>query len=355
MPEQFSAQHLSSVGFLEKISNAAQVGGIETSVIDNGLGRGTRIAWINTGAGFRYKLVLDRAMDIADAWFNQYSLGWMSSVGTAAPQPFSDKGTEWLRSFSGMLATCGLSHVGGPEKDEYGERGLHGTIRDAAAEIERIKQPDPFSGEYEMSITARINEVKVFGPHLELRRTISSTLGKASLRIEDEVLNRGNTAAPHMLLYHFNFGWPLADEGARLYIDGDYNHVIPARDKKFFNSGNDFKTVPAPLEEHRGTGEACAYFDMKSDDQGNCKCGLFNPRIGVGVALQFNKRELPWLTNWQHWGPREYVTGIEPCTNPPIGQAQARKEGTLIFLEPGEKRTYTLELQIVTNAAELQE
>ena len=37
----------------DKIVNAAQLGGIETSVIDNGPGRGTRIAWINTGTGLR--------------------------------------------------------------------------------------------------------------------------------------------------------------------------------------------------------------------------------------------------------------------------------------------------------------
>ena len=54
-----------------KISNHAQVGGIETSVLDNGLGRGTRIAWINTGTGLRYKVVIDRAMDIADAFYIQ--------------------------------------------------------------------------------------------------------------------------------------------------------------------------------------------------------------------------------------------------------------------------------------------
>lgn len=51
-----------------KISNPAQLGGIETAILDNGTGRGTRIAWINTGTGLRYKVVIDRAMDIADAF-----------------------------------------------------------------------------------------------------------------------------------------------------------------------------------------------------------------------------------------------------------------------------------------------
>ena len=44
---------LDNIGWKNKISNVSQLGGIETSVLDNGLGRGTRIAWINTGSGIR--------------------------------------------------------------------------------------------------------------------------------------------------------------------------------------------------------------------------------------------------------------------------------------------------------------
>ena len=129
-----------------KISNAFQLGGIETSVLDNGAGRGTRIAWINTGGGFRFKVVIDRAMDIADAFYNQHSLAWLSHVGITSPQPFSNHGMDWIHTFGGgLLTTCGLSHVGGPEADEYGERGLHGGVSNLPAEIESIIQPDPAS------------------------------------------------------------------------------------------------------------------------------------------------------------------------------------------------------------------
>jgi hypothetical protein len=62
--------------------------------------------------------------------------------------------------------------------------------------------------------------------------------------------------------------------------------------------------------------------------------------------LNFPKKQLPWLINWQHWGKNEYVTALEPATNPPIGQSNARGKNTLILLEPGEKRTYRLELEV---------
>src|SRR5215217_4602885 len=117
----------------DKISNTAQIGGIETSVLDNGAGRGTRIAWINTGAGLRYKVVIDRAMDIADAAFNQHNLSWISHTGVTPPQPLSNKGIDWLKTFGGgLMVTCGLDHVGGPESDGYGERGLHGEVSNIA-------------------------------------------------------------------------------------------------------------------------------------------------------------------------------------------------------------------------------
>jgi hypothetical protein len=63
---------------------------------------------------------------------------------------------------------------------------------------------------------------------------------------------------------------------------------------------------------------------------------------------------LPWLNNWQHWGKGEYVTGLEPGTNPPIGQAKARAQQQLIFLQPGETRSYSLELEVLDQKASIE-
>jgi hypothetical protein len=67
----------------------------------------------------------------------------------------------------------------------------------------------------------------------------------------------------------------------------------------------------------------------------------------LAVFLKFQKKQLPWLTNWQHWGRGEYVTGLEPGTNPPIGQAKARERNELIFLQPGETRSYELQIDVL--------
>ena len=332
----------------DKISNHTQLGGIETSIIDNGAGRGTRIAWINTGTGLRYKVVLDRAMDIADAFFNQHSIAWLSHLGITPPQPFSNHDLDWLRTFGGgLLVTCGLSHMGGPEEDSFGERGLHGLISNSPAEIESIIQPDPAAGKLDFSITGKIKETKIFGPSLELRRTISGTLGKSSIKIHDEIVNRANTAAPHMLLYHFNFGWPLVDEGTELIWKGELQPRMS--DSKIFNKSNNYKKCPAPLDHHSGSGEDVAFIDVVADDAGMCIGGVYNQKLDLGVAIHFSKKQLPWLTNWQHWGKGEYVVGLEPGTNQVIGQAKAREQKELILIEPGESRVYDIELEVIHN------
>jgi galactose mutarotase-like enzyme len=331
------------------ISNHHQIGGIETSILDNGIGRGNRIAWINSGSGLRFKVNFDRGMDIGEAFFNQHCLTWLSHGGIPAPQTLSDINTNWLRTFGGgLLTTCGLQHVGGPESDEFGERGIHGNISNLPAQIESIIQPDPSLGKMEMSITGVIKESKIFGPNLELRRTISLTLGKSEIRIHDEVINKGNAIAPLMVLYHINFGYPLAQEGTQIFWEGQWIPRFGGEYPKIFKEGNDFKTCPAPLENHSEGGEEVALINPTADKNDKCQCGLFNPKLNLKIEIEFYKSQLPYLTNWQHFGRGEYVTGLEPGTNWPIGQKQARENQELLFLEPQATKNFEITLKIKT-------
>jgi hypothetical protein len=339
-----------------KVGNHAQIGGIETAVLDNGPGRGTRIAWVNTGAGLRYKVVIDRGLDIVDAFHNQHSLVWLSHAGVTAPRPDANQGLEWLWAFAGgLVTTCGLTHVGGPESDEFGVRGLHGRFSNIPAQLESVVQPDLTAAEPEMSITAVVRESRVFGPNLELRRTISSPLGEAAIRIHDVVTNVGNARTPHMLLYHCNFGWPLVDKGTKIVWQGECVSRGSDMDNAIFNDRHDFRTCEGPLEKHRGTGEACGFIDVTPDRAGFCTVGLHNERLGLAMAMRYKKEQLPCLANWQHWGPGEYVTGLEPGTNPPTGQARARVQKRLIYLDPGQTRTYDLEIHVLTREQDIRQ
>lgn len=334
-------------GWAGKVSNHHQLGGIETSVLDNGEGKGTRIAWVNTGSGLRFKVLPDRGMDIADAFYNEHSLAWLSHVGITPPNPATVSGMNWLRTFGGgLLTTCGLTHVGGPERDEYGERGLHDMISHIPASIESVVQPDLQKGNLRMCITGRMLQSTVFGPHLEMKRSIEAELGNPKIIVADEVTNRGNEPAPHMLLYHINFGWPLIDEGTRLIWEGKW--MAREEDDPVFRETGDFKICRPPMKNHSGKGESVAFIDPEADNNGNCCYEVFNSNLSLRVRVRFKKEQLSWLTNWQHWGRNEYVTALEPGTHPPIGQSAARKKGSLICLQPGETREYNLEMEVIS-------
>ena len=340
----------------DKVSNVSQIGGIETSILDNGPAKGSRIAWLNTGGGLRLKVAIDRGLDIVDAFYDRHSLAWLSDAGLTAPRPGANSGIEWLWSFAGgMLTTCGLSHVGPPEDDEYGQRGLHGRVSNIPATIESVIQPDLLAEKPDMSLTGIVKESRVFGPNLELRRTISATLGQAKVRIRDEVTNKGNATAEHMILYHCNFGWPLVDDGADIVYKGTCRSRGLDMDNEIFNDDHNYRKCQGPLASHKATGEACGFIDAAPDAGGTCTVGIANTQLNIALAMKYNKAQLPCLANWQHFGPGEYVCALEPGTNLPIGQSVAREQGELILLEPGEKRQYDLEFAILADSDKIAE
>ena len=335
--------------WLDKVSNISQVGGIETSVLDNGVAKGSRIAWINTGSGLRYKVAIDRACDIVDAFYNEHSLAWLSHNGLTAPRPDANRDLEWLYSFpGGILTTCGLTHIGPPEDDDMEARGLHGRVSNIPAMVESVIQPNPSGGNLEMSITAVIKQSRVFGPSLELRRKISSVLGEPVIKVHDEVTNCGNEPAAHMILYHCNFGWPLVDEDVDIIYKGNCRSRGLDDDNKIFNDKRDYKKCQKPLDSHRGFGEACGFIDVEADKDDICRVGLSNKKLDIALVMKYNKQQLPCLANWQHWGLGEYVCGLEPGTNFPTGQNKAKDDGELIMLNPNETRYYDLEISLIS-------
>jgi hypothetical protein len=101
------------------------------------------------------------------------------------------------------------------------------------------------------------------------------------------------------------------------------------------------------LSVHDGPGESVVFIEPEANADHHVYCGLWNEKKQLGVQISFDKRELPWLTNWQHFAKNEYVTGIEPGTNPPIGQKAARESNALAFLAPGEKKSIEVNLSVL--------
>src|ERR1700681_2601330 len=90
-----------------------QIADIRLATLDDGLERGTRSAEVRTGSGFDFTVLLDRGMDIGTATYNGIPLAWQSGTGAANPSRAEHSPLGWLRTFhGGLLALCGLTHVG---------------------------------------------------------------------------------------------------------------------------------------------------------------------------------------------------------------------------------------------------
>ncbi|HOW69183.1 MAG TPA: DUF4432 family protein [Phycisphaerae bacterium] len=336
------------------VENPSQLGGIETSVLDNGPGCGVRIAWVNTGTGLRYKVVIDRGLDIADAEFCGQSLTWHSLTGTTAPSHSYNHWMEWLRGFyGGLMVSCGPLNTGGPFVEDKETYGLHGTHSHTRAIVESIINPDPVRGQFDMSITALVRTARVFGPNVELRRTMSSTLGESAIRVHDEFTNRGNQPVPHAWLLHINFGYPLLEPGASVYCYK--GKITPRGDSvEWFTKHKDFRSAPAPQAAHRGTGEVFTYIDPQADAKGMVCCGLVNRKRGLGVKVEYPRKDYARLGNWQHWGPNGSYTGaLEPMTAGVEGRPVDRQRGWFRTLEPGETAIHRCTITATTDKADL--
>jgi hypothetical protein len=341
-----------------KFINAAQVGGIEAYTFDDGAARGVRALCVNTGGGLRYRILVDRGLDIDQAFFNQHSLAFLTHKGPTAPSRGLDQGIDWLTSFpGGLLTSCGPFNIGGPGVDEGEELGLHGSHSNSAATIESVVNPDPRNGRMAMSVTGIIRYGRLFGPCLELRRTISSTLGSNSLEFTDEFFNAGNQTVPHAWLLHINFGYPLVDEGAELCFDAaKVEPVDSAVSKERFKPGVDYKRIPGPLESHRGATEYVAHvYPRPIDRSGKTTVAIVNRRLGIGAAIHYNTKEFPRLANWQHFGPHEYVTALEPANGSVTGRWNDRANGIMDSLESGERKTYRYAIEAVGGRARIDE
>jgi hypothetical protein len=335
-----------------KFINVSQIGGIDRYTLDDGAGRGGRALCVNTGAGLRYRVLPDRGLDIDQAFFNQHSLSFLTHRGSVAASQGLARGLDWLKGFAGgLLTSCGPTNIGPPGQDGDEELGLHGPHSNSVASIETLHQPDVRAKRPAMWITGIIRYGALYGPNLELHRTIESPLGTNAIDVIDEFRNVGNQPTPHAWLLHINFGYPLVDDGAELCFDSPRIEPTdaPASIARF-KPGVDFKRIPGPLESHRGSASAVAYlFPRGADKTGRATVGIVNRKLGLGAAIRYNTRQFPRCGNWQHFGPGEYVTALEPMNGTIEGRWKDREDNLLDIMQPGDVRRYRYRIEIVSD------
>ena len=299
-----------------------QLAGIRTSVLDDGKGRGVRIADVDNGSGLRFTVLLDRGMDIGPASFKGTPVAYQTPVGTVHPAFFEPDGLGWLRSFGGgLLVGCGLRNVGIPSEGE----GLHGRLSNTPAETVAISKGWK-NGRYELSVSGVVREASFFGENLELRRTISTAMGDNSITISDQVTNRGVRPSPLMMLYHINAGFPLLTEAS--VVEGRVNKTVPRTD----GAAKGLDAWGGCQPPTAGYAEQCFFHDIEVDSDKMARLTLRNPDSGMAMEVAYRKAELPHFIQWKMMGEQEYVMGLEPTNAFP----DEKKEGEFKVIESGE-------------------
>lgn len=292
---------------------------------------GVEIIEIRDGAGLRIGICPSRGLDIVFAESRGLNLTYRNPNGFIHPAFYGADNFDWSRGApNGLLTTCGLSSFGPPCEDKGEHFGLHDRISYIPA---REVSAQTVEGGWEVRGTLR--QARLFGVNLRLDRAIRVEAQSGRVQLSDTLTNDGFEAAPAVILYHCNFGFPLVEAGARAVIDA---HKTWARDADC--DIQNWARIEAPQS---GKAEEVFFHQLSGE---RATVAVKNPARGVGVKLHYSPAQLPFFTQWKSMGAGNYALGLEPSNAPLASRAQLRASGELPFLEAGASQNFELEWEI---------
>jgi len=336
--------------FLEAhTGDRSQFAGVKRYRLEEGRAAGASFADVWTASGLAFTVALDRALDITEARHRGRSLCWRSPAGDAAPGLFDPYGLGWLRTFpGGLVATCGLTHTGGPAEVDGEQFGLHGRISNTPAE--EVACRTRWAGdELEITVSGRVRQAVLFGEKLELRRTIRTTSSASHIEIEDVVENTSHARSPLMLMYHVNAGYPVVEDGSKLLLNAAYVEPMTQHTRDGLADYADFH---GPEE---GYEEKVYFITPEPNARGENFAAVVNSSRDFGLYLKWYQEELPALVEWKMLGHRDYVVGVEPCTVHDRPRREVIERGEMPWIGPGELREFHLELGALGSGEEVED
>jgi hypothetical protein len=339
----------------------SQFAGVRLMTLGDGVERGIRMLEFRTGSGLRFTVLIDRALDLADCEYKGAAIGWNSPAGFRHPglhEYEGEGGLAWLRSFSGLVVTCGLDHILFMHDDKadhyhYVHRksvssSIHGRISTIPGKL--LSYGERWDGdECTLFCEGVVQQSAVFGEDLHLIRRIEAKLGANEFTLEDRVVNHGFYRTPHMFCYHINIGHPVLAEGSR-YLAPVAHTVWAAHADAYKDQGVGYRRLPSPRHNFH---EQVWQHAMEADAKGQVPVAVVNDALGLGFVVETNKNEFPCQFQWQNFQEGQYAIGIEPATNHVYGKPFAQERGELIWLEHGEEKRYRTRFAVLDGAKEI--
>ncbi|MBO0790656.1 MAG: aldose 1-epimerase family protein [Ktedonobacteraceae bacterium] len=322
----------------QRIGDPKQIAGYQRVQLQEGRGRGNELLFVRNGSGLTFQISISRAFDIGLCELFSIPISWLSAAGPVSPAFYEKDGREWNRSFEGgLLATGGLTYMGKPNVDEGEALGLHGRISSTPAELLRSEAVQT-NDTYELMFQGRVRQSSAIGEHITLTRTIRTSMGINRISIVDEITNEAFSPVEHMVLYHFNLGFPLISETCRIHIpEAQTRRWIqgsgPLEGWDRFKEPSD--RAPTVLL-HEGVQDENGWIQISVENE----VLLNNREQTLRVCICYPREACPFLSQWQNSTRGEYVLGLEPGNTSTEGRALHRKRGTLPYLQPQETRRY---------------
>jgi len=350
---------------MRRVGSLAQVGGVELDRHEEGHARGVRSIIFRTGTGLSFAVMPDRGLDVGAAEFQGIGLCWLPPKGLSGPWHYEGDldPHAWLRvGLGGLFNTAGLVSIGVPQDVDTSSFGFaqrltarYGTHdRIAITPASRFSFGEHWDGDRcFLGAEGVLRQDIAYGESLSLTRRYQTELGSSSVSLVDTVSNDGWFETPHQLLYHFNLGYPLVDEGAELLaaVEEEPEPLGYSVDDDRADHGG-WRSVTAPQPGFTFEGYVVS---LRTGSDGKVGVALVNRRLraGLGFYLRYDRRQLPTYLAWRMMREGLYAVGLEPATNPFGNPSELIAQGYPIMLAPGETRTYELEFGLLVGADEI--
>lgn len=313
-----------------RLGSPAQRARISSYLSTDGHDSGMRVIRVRTASGLDLDLLPDRGLDIGYAGYRGTVLSWLSTAGFGA-FPRSPRDDDWLTAFGGgLLTTCGPNTFGRASEWAGRRYPTHGMQSGLVMEI--VEKTVTWS---EARVVATGTMSSLFDDEWDLVRTVTVGNEAADLAVHDRVTNRASRSAGHMVLYHFNFGWPVI--GGGLLVDSGASRIVAMGPQR--RSRGSWRTMSPPDPNAE---EAVYHHVFTTQPWVSLRRGPAGLKVRVSASAN-----LGHMFQWIYTRSGKYVMGIEPASSGTLGgRADAESRHDIREVEPGASAEFRVELSI---------
>ena len=291
-------------------------------------------------------------MDVADCEFKGQAIGWHSPAGFRHPglhEYEGEDGLAFVRSFSGLVATCGLDHILGRRRGA----GRHATTIRGRATVRH-------------SLHGRVSTIpaRLTGYGESLGGRPLRALGRGRRPAVGDVRRGPPPPPPHRGRGRRQRD-PHPRQGGQPRLPPHAAHVLLPRQRRLAAArggralpradprrglgvarrqptGRRASATGAWPRRGRASASRSGSTSSPPTRRASARSALVNDRLGLGFEVVTRKDQLPCFYQWQNFQAGHYALGIEPSTHHVLGNIAARERGEMIWLEHGESRSYEL-------------